>query len=137
MIFLNQSSSSVSENFDLNEKDRSWRHADSDDGDSWTGPKKINMRACFRARFITYYRLEPIKSVLKNSEGSKLGPAQTFGNKYCNRLNSCVFLSAKQKKEEFSIDYRNWRWKSIYGHDAVNKKQWLSPGQIPLQTPKP
>lgn len=53
-----------------------------------------------------------------------------------NRLNTCVFLSSRQKKKSFLWKIITGDEKWIYYENPVNKKQWLSPGQVPITTPK-
>ena len=53
------------------------------------------------------------------------------------RLNTCVFLSAKHKKKSFLWKIVTGDEKWIYYDNPVNKKQWLSSDQAPLQSPKP
>ena len=53
------------------------------------------------------------------------------------RLNTCVFLSAKQKKKSFLWKIVTGDEKWIYYDNSVNKKQWLSINQASLHTPKP
>ena len=52
-------------------------------------------------------------------------------------LSTCVFLSSRQKKKSFLWKIVTGDEKWIYYDNSVNKKQWLSPGQTPLHTPKP
>jgi histone-lysine N-methyltransferase SETMAR len=53
------------------------------------------------------------------------------------RLNTCVFLSAKHKNKSFLWKIVTGDEKWIYYDNPVNKKQWLSSDQAPLQSPKP
>ena len=53
------------------------------------------------------------------------------------RLSTCVSLSSRHKKKSFLWKIVTGDEKWIYYDNPVNKKQWLSPDQDPLPTPRP
>jgi histone-lysine N-methyltransferase SETMAR len=53
------------------------------------------------------------------------------------RLSICVSHSSRQKKKSFLWKIITGDEKWLYYDNPVHKKQWLSPGQVPLSTPKP
>lgn len=53
------------------------------------------------------------------------------------RLNTCVSLVAKHKKKDFLWKVVTGDEKWIHFNNSTNKKQWLSPGQPTIPTPKP
>ena len=53
------------------------------------------------------------------------------------RLSICVSLSSRQKKKSFLCKIVTGDEKWLYYDNPVRQKQWLSPGQAAIATPKP
>lgn len=59
-------------------------------------------------------------------------------NAILNRLSIATFLLARQRKKEFLVAYRNWRWKMnlFWFISSKRRKSWVDPGQSSTSTLK-
>ena len=81
------------------------------------------------------YHILPFCTYLKSSEKFwSLGPAQIVGNQYYKSTEYLRFSQCKTKQKIFL-----WKivMRILYDNEVNKKKQWLSSGQTPLDTPKP
>jgi len=73
----------------------------------------------------------------KINKSGKWVPHKLTETNVIQRLNTCISLMAKFKKKDFLWKIVTGDEKWIYLENPSNKKQWLSPGQPALPSPKP
>ena len=81
--------------------------------------------------------LNRLKELGKIQKVGKWVPHKLSEVNIAQRLSICISLSSRQKKKSFLWKIVTGDEKWLYYDNSINKKQWLSPGQPTLPTPKP
>ena len=104
----------MSGNFDINGKDRSRRPAESDDNqleDTLEDDPRKSTRELAIELFVSQTTIcNHLKALGKILKAGKWVPHKLSEINMANRLNTCVFLSAKQRKKSFL-------WKIVTGDE--------------------
>jgi histone-lysine N-methyltransferase SETMAR len=129
------------EDFDLNDKERSGRPVEAEDdvlSNLIEEDPRLTTRELALELSVSHTTVcNRLHALGKKQRCGKWVPHKLSEINIAQRLNTCVFLSSRQKKKSFLWKIVTGDEKWLYYDNPVNKKQWLSPGQASLTTPKP
>ena len=129
------------EDFDLNDKERVWRPVLADDAlleELLEEDPRQSSRELSLALTVSHTTvLNRLHALGKVQKVGKWVPHKLSEVNISERLSICVSLSSRQKKKSFLWKIVTGDEKWLYYDNPVRQKQWLSPGQAAITTPKP
>lgn len=128
-------------NFDLNDHERSSRPQALETNDLQVlldeDPRQTTRELAVQLNVDHSTVLRRLHDMGKINKVGKWVPHKLTEINLIQRLNTCVSLLAKYKKKDFLWKIVTGDEKWIYLDNSMNKKQWLSPGQPTIPSPKP
>ncbi len=127
--------------FDLNDKEHTGRPLKADDDLLEElleeDPRRSTRELAFEMSVSQSTVSRRLEALGKVHRVGKWVPHRLSEINIAQRLSICVSLSSRYKKKSFLWKIVTGDEKWIYYDNTVNKKQWLSPGEPSIATPKP
>lgn len=127
--------------FDLSDKERSGRPVEGDDAlleELIEEDPRLSTRELASVLSVSHVTVSNrLRALGKVQRVGKWVPHKLSEINIAQRLSICASLASRHKKKSFLWKIVTGDEKWLYYDNPVNKKQWLSPGQVPLPVAKP